>query len=61
MHLTLDFENTIEEQEFARPDDHSLVKLLDECLGNLSDAIRKPKNELIRTQVSCLKECPIDH
>ena len=60
MSLAQDFEDTIEEQEFARPDDHSPVKLLDECLGNLSDAIRKPRNEPIRTQVPCLKECPTD-
>ena len=60
MYLAQDFEDTIEEQEFARPDDHSPVKLLNECLGNLSDAIRKPRNEPIRTQVPCLKECPTD-
>ena len=54
------FEDTIEEQEFARPDDYSPVKLLNECLENLSDAIRMPRNQPIRTQVPCLKECLTD-
>ena len=34
-HLALDFEDTMEEQEFVRLDDHSPVEILNECLGNL--------------------------
>ena len=56
-HLALDFEDTMEEQEFVRLDDHSPVVILNECLGNLSDAIGKPTYEPIQTQISCLKEC----
>ena len=57
IHLALDFEDTMEEQEIVRLDDHSPVEILNECLGNLSDAIGKPTYEPIRTQISCLKEC----
>ena len=38
IHLALNFEDTMEEQEFVRLDDHSPVEILNECLGNLSDA-----------------------
>ena len=55
--LALDFEDTIEGQEFAQLDDHSPLEILNECLENLSDAIGKPKYEPMHTQVSCLKEC----
>lgn len=50
-----DFEDTIDEQEFARRDDYKAVQILNECLGNLSDAIGKPRIEPL--QVTCLDEC----
>ena len=44
-------------QELGQPDEYSPVKILDNCLGNLSDVIRKPRIEPLQVQVESLGEC----
>ena len=56
-HYLGDIDDTIDEQELGQPDEYSPVKVLDNCLGNLSDAIGKPRIEPLQDQVESLAEC----